>query len=175
MLTSFIPKLFGKESNISQYELLKKIYNHSFKNGWSVYLNDNTFNKYYKIITGYHHININYNRNFIDKPNYDDNKDCLRDFITFKLLKNNDIKKKDINHFNNWHNQYNYDTEGIIYDTLIINNNELSNINDYITSSSSSITINKIENIINTFNKYGFYNYNIMKIKIIIHNIINIE
>ena len=65
MLTSFIPKLFVKEYNISKHKLFKNIQNHLYKNGWCVDLNDDMFNKYYKIITGYHDININYNRNFI--------------------------------------------------------------------------------------------------------------
>ena len=65
MLSSFIPKLFIKPLDVKQYKLLQQIYDHSFKHGWSVDVNENIFDMYYKIITGYHHISNNYNRNII--------------------------------------------------------------------------------------------------------------
>ena len=59
------------------------------------------------------------------------------------------ITKQDVNNFNNWLHDNDYDTEGTEYN-LSINNIELpSNINDKILSLSSSLTINKIKNIIN--------------------------
>ena len=52
----------------NECDLSKELYHHSYENGWSVDLNDGIFNKYYKIIIGYHHISNNYNRNIINKP-----------------------------------------------------------------------------------------------------------
>ena len=62
MLTGIIPRIFVKPSRISEAEYLDKIYDHPYKHGWCVDLNDESFNGLYKIITGTTHISVNYNR-----------------------------------------------------------------------------------------------------------------
>ena len=122
MLTSIIPKLFVKPSNMTYYEYLTKIYDHSFKHAWSVDLNDKEFNKYYKLITTYHHVSVNYNREIIDKPNYDNiNSDCFSDVLLLRLSKHRLIQSNDIKEFQVWLYENNYDTETMEYDMLSLN------------------------------------------------------
>ena len=121
MMTTIIPRLFKKPTNMTQYEYLTKLYDHSFKHGWCVDLEDKIFNKYYKIITNHQHISVNYNRDIIHNPNYKNiNIDSLTDFIFAKLSKNKRTKKMEIKYFQRWLNVNNYDSETIECDILNI-------------------------------------------------------
>lgn len=66
-LTIFILSLFRKSPNISEKYRIRKLYKSSFKHGWSVDLHEEIFNKYYKSITEYDHMSVNYNPNINTK------------------------------------------------------------------------------------------------------------
>eukprot|EP01084_Bolivina_argentea_P262391 443698_1 len=65
MLTNVIPRLFVKPVHLSEAQFLDKEYDHVYKHGFCVTLNDPIFNRYYKIITGLNHESVNYNRNIL--------------------------------------------------------------------------------------------------------------
>eukprot|EP01084_Bolivina_argentea_P056004 102557_1 len=62
-LTSIVPRLFRHDSKLTSYEFVSKLYDDSYRHGFSASLVDETFNKYYKSITEWTHISVNYNRN----------------------------------------------------------------------------------------------------------------
>eukprot|EP01084_Bolivina_argentea_P260536 440016_1 len=69
-LVTLVPKLFTRQyPNESEAFVLDKLYNNDYKHGWVVNLNDETFDKYYKIITQFTHISNNYKREKL----FDDN------------------------------------------------------------------------------------------------------
>eukprot|EP01084_Bolivina_argentea_P282686 483935_1 len=68
-----IPKLFDKHLfRGSQRKRVELIHSHNFKNGWRIDLNDPRFNKWYKILTGYDHVSVNYHETVM---NGDDEKE----------------------------------------------------------------------------------------------------
>eukprot|EP01083_Nonionella_stella_P025327 69743_1 len=66
-LITIMPRFFKRNCKIDYAQEMEKLYEDSYKHGFAVDLNDSIFNKYYKIITKFQHISVNYNRNFI-KP-----------------------------------------------------------------------------------------------------------
>eukprot|EP01084_Bolivina_argentea_P073381 133171_1 len=78
-LTTIIPRLFCKKDDLTAYERMQKRYDDHFKHGFSFNLQDAIFDKYYKIITGWTHISVNYNRKMIkmedEKEAYEYNDD----------------------------------------------------------------------------------------------------
>ena len=152
MMINIIVKLFKKDINQNRYEFFKQIYSNNFKNGLSVKLSDNIFNKYYKILTNHTLISNNYNRDYIDII-YNNNYDGFRDYLKINLLKNEKENENNLKLFNKWLNNNNYDTESIYYDILYINKqlNISSNINIYLKKSLLLLNCNKIEYIINEY------------------------
>eukprot|EP01083_Nonionella_stella_P197640 726460_1 len=65
MLVSMIMRFFRTPKHLSTAEYLHKAYSNKFKNGWCVTLDDETFEKYYKMITGFTHVSVNYNRRIL--------------------------------------------------------------------------------------------------------------
>ena len=75
-LTSIIPKLFSNTSSKSTaYQHLFKLYSTEYKNGFSLNLNDDIFNRYYKRITSFDHVSVNYNRSTIKTVQFEFAKD----------------------------------------------------------------------------------------------------
>eukprot|EP01084_Bolivina_argentea_P239394 402373_1 len=60
-LTSIIPRLF-KKTFVSNYDYLQQIYSSSYRHGFHLNLQDNVFNDYYKMITGFEHHAVCYYR-----------------------------------------------------------------------------------------------------------------
>ena len=60
-LVWFIPRLFVKR-DINGHDYLMKIYSDDYKHGFCVDLNDPHFNYYYKLLTGWTHVSVNYRR-----------------------------------------------------------------------------------------------------------------
>eukprot|EP01084_Bolivina_argentea_P084696 153129_1 len=70
-LTTFIPRLFKRDENFTDYEKVEKLYSSKFKHAFAVNLQDDKFDKYYKRITGWTHISVNYNRDIVLSDNDD--------------------------------------------------------------------------------------------------------
>ena len=70
-ITSILPVLFAFPSEMSPKEYLMNIYRDQFKHGWTLHLEDATFNMYYKAITGDDHISKNYHREKGEKRSWD--------------------------------------------------------------------------------------------------------
>ena len=68
-LVSIVPRLFCKLDKISSYQFMKMLYNNEYKHGFCTDLNDPVFNKYYKMITWFTHVSVNYNRKVLKLPN----------------------------------------------------------------------------------------------------------
>ena len=78
-----IPHLFVHSTTKSAQEMMKALYSTEYKHGWRVSLDDDVFNKYYHIITGYEHVSNNYNRTDVEveKKFGADNESGLRDHL----------------------------------------------------------------------------------------------
>merc|ERR1712228_243823 len=72
-LQVIIPRFFKRPdpSTISDYDYLTKIHSNSFKNAFCLNLNDEDFDKKYKMLTGVDHICINYNRLYVRPSEYE--------------------------------------------------------------------------------------------------------
>eukprot|EP01083_Nonionella_stella_P171111 583714_1 len=71
-LITIMPRFFKRNTKWNYAQNIDKLYEDWYKHGFSVDLTDATFNKYYKIITRFDQISVNYNRNVIKykkKPN----------------------------------------------------------------------------------------------------------
>eukprot|EP01083_Nonionella_stella_P087292 242768_1 len=66
-LMSIMPRFFARNSQLNAAQNINKLYEDCYKHGFAVDLNDATFDKYYKIITKFDHISVNYNRNVIEE------------------------------------------------------------------------------------------------------------
>ena len=78
-----IPNLFVRSPTMSTYKVVQTLYSEKYKHGWRVALDDEVFNKYYHIITGYEHVSNNYNRMTVEEqPKHDRDDECgLRDHL----------------------------------------------------------------------------------------------
>eukprot|EP01084_Bolivina_argentea_P136232 239931_1 len=118
MLTSVIPRLFAKPKDLSPAELLDKIYGNSFKHGWCVMLYDELFETYYKMLTGFDHISVNYNRSILYHE-FNDEKPmlCFMELFAHEIelccIDPNDIKQ-----IYEFIEENEYDTESLIDDIL---------------------------------------------------------
>ena len=91
-LTGLITRFFRRNNKLlNDAQYIKKIYGHNFKYALRVNLKDKIFEKYYKIITKYDHITVNYNRDIVD---VDSNNDIIYDDDDMKLTK--DCSNKDV-------------------------------------------------------------------------------
>ena len=61
-IVSVVPRLFAKQNDSSQFLFLQRVYGDALKHGMSTDLSDAVFEIYYKRITGYDHIAVNYQR-----------------------------------------------------------------------------------------------------------------
>eukprot|EP01083_Nonionella_stella_P087227 242578_1 len=66
-LTTILSRFFTRNATLNYAQIIDKLYEDWYKHGFAVDLNDQTFNKYYKIITKYDHVSVNYNRDIIQK------------------------------------------------------------------------------------------------------------
>eukprot|EP01083_Nonionella_stella_P204315 744912_1 len=64
-LTSIIPRFFRKDEKLNGYERMQSLFDDKYKHGFAVHLYDPKFDKYYKSITGYTHVSVNYDRSVI--------------------------------------------------------------------------------------------------------------
>eukprot|EP01084_Bolivina_argentea_P238118 400059_1 len=67
-LTDIIPRFFVKNNDVNCYESVQKLYEDIYKHGFAPILNDPLFDKYYKIVTGWTHVSVNYDRNIENNP-----------------------------------------------------------------------------------------------------------
>eukprot|EP01083_Nonionella_stella_P074602 202422_1 len=72
-LTSIMPRFFKRNTQLNYAQNMDKLYDDWYKHGFAVDLNDAMFNKYYKMVTKFEHISVNYNRNII-KQKRDSNR-----------------------------------------------------------------------------------------------------
>ena len=116
MLTTLIPTIFRSPTNISRAQYLDKIYDHSFKHAWCVTLEDETFEKYYKIVTGFDHIHVNYNRQLLHEQ-FHTNKPML----CFMDLLNEEIQNEQQESIESFHKHLEdneYDSESLVDDVM---------------------------------------------------------
>eukprot|EP01083_Nonionella_stella_P199606 731823_1 len=75
-LTRIIPRFFKKQFNY--LEQMDTLYADWFKHGFAVDLNDSIFNKYYKMITTFDHVSVNYNRHILNIEKKSDAQNRLK-------------------------------------------------------------------------------------------------
>eukprot|EP01084_Bolivina_argentea_P018660 34714_1 len=152
LLTTYIPRLFVKQINVSEAQFLDKIFDISFKNGWCVTLNDNNFNKFYKILTGFTHCSVNFNRSLLYKEiNNEIPMLCFTE-ILFDELTSAEIEANDIEEFKKYMDENEYDTETMIADIEYDCDSSQSNIKQYFQANKKCNQFTVIRNIINKFN-----------------------
>ena len=105
-----IPHLFVRSTTISMYKVVQKLYGEHYKHGWRVDLDDEIFNKYYHIITGYEHVSNNYNRDEVKDQKLV--QKSLRDEMEGSL-------KYDISDLMHYVENQAFDSEAILYDALL--------------------------------------------------------
>ena len=118
MLTTIIPRLFRKPSEMNDYDYLKKLYQSNYKHGWCLDLNHDGFNKYYKIITGFDHISVNYRRDIPKAKDKDEPGAVLvfMDYLAMELENSIELEKEEIEEFWIYLMDYDYDTDTILED-----------------------------------------------------------
>ena len=114
-----IPHLFVRATTTTTYKMVQALYDESYKHGWRVSLDDEEFNEYYHIITGYRHVSNNYNRDAVPEPSIYEQygeKDCgLRDHLNRKWKKFKSCKAADSGNFIT---KQSFDSDSILLDTL---------------------------------------------------------
>eukprot|EP01083_Nonionella_stella_P054922 144942_1 len=117
MLVSVMPRLFQKPYHLSASEYLYKIYDNTFKNGWCVTLDDIIFDKYYKMITTFTHVSVNYNRHLLyDEFNKNKPMLCFMDLLHHEMKSNNHFNTNDIEQIYSFFDEHGYCTDSIIDD-----------------------------------------------------------
>eukprot|EP01084_Bolivina_argentea_P279320 477519_1 len=86
LLTTIIPRFFKRDNSLSEHDKIQKIYDDKYKHGFALNLHDPIFNKYYKIITQWSHVSVNYDRNSLQ---VEDMKYEYKDIKHHKLNKMN--------------------------------------------------------------------------------------
>eukprot|EP01084_Bolivina_argentea_P284168 486917_1 len=148
-----MPRIFKKPANISEAAYLDKIYSSQFKHGWCVTLADPTFEKYYKLITGFDHVSINYNRQILYEEICSEkhNMLCFMDLFHHEMKSKNvqsDVVKLIYTFFQN--NEY--DTETVVDDILCASIIDHSNIAMFLQSKHKKNEYVEINKIINKYN-----------------------
>eukprot|EP01084_Bolivina_argentea_P288242 494712_1 len=147
LLTRFIPRLFVRHNDISEAKFLDKIYDVSFKNGWSVDLQDDMFSTTYKIVTGYTHCSVNVNRFALHKEiNNAVPMLCFLQILFTELSEN--IKAGDIQDFAQYVADNEYDSESVIYD---IEMNNQSNIRKHYESKKTRELFMVVRDVVTKF------------------------
>eukprot|EP01084_Bolivina_argentea_P238115 400054_1 len=90
-LTSILPRFFVKNGKLNYYEAVNKLYNDQYKHGFAVSLNDPIFNRYYKIMTKWTHVSVNYNRNIV---NVDEKSDSKYEYEDIECKKRCNFEKR---------------------------------------------------------------------------------
>eukprot|EP01083_Nonionella_stella_P199589 731769_1 len=67
LLTSIVPRFFKKDEKLNGYQRVRLLFDDKYKHGFALQLSDATFEKYYKCITQYTHVSVNYDRNVIQQ------------------------------------------------------------------------------------------------------------
>eukprot|EP01084_Bolivina_argentea_P200141 342288_1 len=143
-LTTIIPRLFRKHPHLSEVQVLDKLYGRKFKHGWCVTLADTIFNKYYKIITGYTHISVNYNRQeLLDEFYKETPMLCFTELMAYEVVSAN-FDTEDIKALYKYYNENDYDSDSIINDILF----ESSNIANYFRSNDKYHQFETVKNIV---------------------------
>eukprot|EP01084_Bolivina_argentea_P024449 45552_1 len=130
-LTSLIPKIFAKPEDMSEADYLLKLYSSQFKHGWCVDLNDEIFNKVYKIITGFDHRSVNYNRAIVHRD-VNDHIILFLDLLDTELQTNENLDPNDVDVLYQFLYSNEYDSASMI-DDIIETELEQSNIGNYFT------------------------------------------
>ena len=109
-----IPHLFVRPTKMTTYEVVSALYGDNYKHGWRVPLDDEIFNKYYHIITGYEHLSNNYNRDEMTfEQKLGDGNDCgLRDHLDRTLTPSHRVLLRKFGE------DQAYDSDGILYDLI---------------------------------------------------------
>eukprot|EP01084_Bolivina_argentea_P021303 39567_1 len=146
-------RLFKREYDISEAQFLDEIYSHKYKHGWNVSLIDDTFNKYYKQITGFTHIAVNYNRKILHND-----YSCTKEILFFRDLLEHEINATDmdkriIDQTYQFLMHEEYDSESIIDDILCKSEDQKlhSNIKQYFISNNAYSEFTKFEKIVNIY------------------------
>eukprot|EP01083_Nonionella_stella_P069127 184115_1 len=117
MLVSVVPRFFRKPHRLSQAQYVHRIYENSFKNGWCVTLEDDTFDKYYKMITKCTHVSVNYNRHVLYDEFYQKKPMlCFMDLLYHELESNRNIDADDMKQMDSFFDANDYCSDAIIDD-----------------------------------------------------------
>eukprot|EP01083_Nonionella_stella_P271336 919428_1 len=121
MLVSIMPRFFRRPHHLSEAEYLRKIYSNPFKNGWCVTLEDHFFEKYYKQITTFTHVTVNYNRNVLyDEFHKDKPMLCFMDLLYHEMESNVTFDANDIHQIDSFLHDNGYCTESIVDDVCVV-------------------------------------------------------
>eukprot|EP01084_Bolivina_argentea_P000269 520_1 len=87
-LTTVIPRFFVMNQDliplkVNHYQRLQALYDDKYKHGFAVDLYDHEFNIFYKIITKYEHVSINYDRKIV----HDDHDEVKHSEYVYKSIK----------------------------------------------------------------------------------------
>eukprot|EP01084_Bolivina_argentea_P184382 318006_1 len=67
-LTKLIARFFKRNDRLNYYENVRTLYDYKYKHGFIVNLKDKIFNQYYKALTKWKHVSVNYDRNTMNEP-----------------------------------------------------------------------------------------------------------
>eukprot|EP01083_Nonionella_stella_P099628 280123_1 len=154
MLVSIMPRFFRKPQQLSEAEYLHKIYENAFKNGWCVVLEDRTFNKYYKMMTTFTLVTVNYNRHIL----YDEFQTipmlCFMDLLHHEMETNNAFSVNDIIELDSFFNDNEYSTESIVNDVWVRpDDSQGSNIEILMRSNRQFTQFSIIQSIVRKYNE----------------------
>eukprot|EP01084_Bolivina_argentea_P315930 547505_1 len=99
LTSGVIMRMFTKKSTSNHYDIIQKIYNDQYKHGFVVSLKDPIFEKYYKIITKYSHVTVNYYRHISVLDEDQNEHDDIKQINQCKLDKTLDIDKCSCIHY----------------------------------------------------------------------------
>eukprot|EP01083_Nonionella_stella_P286785 976124_1 len=151
LLVSVMPRLFRKPHQLSIAEYLYMLYDNTFRNGWCVTLEDDLFDKYYKMITGVTHVSVNYNR-FILYDEFFSTQPmlCFTDLLHHELETHSHFNATDMYEMDLFFDEHDYCTDAIIDD---IHDGHGSNLELSMVSNRKHIQFNIIQTIVNKYNE----------------------
>eukprot|EP01083_Nonionella_stella_P054923 144948_1 len=157
MLVSIIPRLFRTPHDLAPSHYLAQIYHNTFKNGWCVTLEDTNFDKYYKIITTFTHVSVNYNRHVLHDQFYKKKPMlCFMDLLYHELESRNHFSSNDIQELDSFFDDNEYCTESIVDDILMrsheVDRNIQSNIQVSMISERKRNQFDIIKTIVGKYN-----------------------
>eukprot|EP01083_Nonionella_stella_P308538 1089047_1 len=152
LLVSVMPRLFRKPHQLSIAEYLYMLYDNTFRNGWCVTLEDDLFDKYYKMITGGTHVSVNYNRSSL----YDEFFNaqpmlCFTDLLHHELETHHHFNINDIREMDLFFDENDYCTDSII-DDIHGDSRDRSNLELSMVSNRKNIQFEFIRNIVHKYN-----------------------